>query len=219
MEIKIISCRFMFNNYVNCYLIKADENYFMIDTGIPNKRRAIEKEMESMGCIPGKLRLIILTHGDVDHAGNTAYLRQRFGTRIAMHPEDIGMVEYGDMFFNRKNPKTVVKAIVNRFFGLKERDRFVPDIALEDGYNFQAFGWKARVIHLPGHTRGSIEILTSDGNLFCGDLLGNITKLAIFSLMDDLPKAKESNEKLKSFNIKTVYPGHGKPFPFSSLFE
>jgi len=50
-------------------------------------------------------------------------------------------------------------------------------------------------------------------------LLSNITKPAIFSIMDDLPEAKASIEKLRSLNIKTIYPGHGKPFPLSSLLE
>ena len=74
-EIKIISQRFMFHNYVNCYLIKADNHYFLIDTGMPNKRKVIEKELKSAGCRPGNLTLIILTHGDLDHAGNAAYFR------------------------------------------------------------------------------------------------------------------------------------------------
>ncbi len=220
MEIKIISYRFMFNNYVNCYLIKNNESYFLIDTGMPNKREAIAKEMERAGCLPGNLHLIILTHGDLDHTGNAANFRQRFGARIAMHPNDVGMVEHGDMFSSRKGSNILVKAIANRFFGLKEADRFVPDITIKDGYDFSEWGWEARVIHLPGHTRGSIEILTSDGSLFCGDLLSNINKPALFSIMDDLPRAKASIKQLRNFNIKTVYPGHGKPFSWnSSLLE
>lgn len=34
IEIKVISYRFMFNKYVNCYMIKTDESYFMFDTGM-----------------------------------------------------------------------------------------------------------------------------------------------------------------------------------------
>ncbi len=219
MEIKVLSYRFMFNNYVNCYLIKTDESYFMVDTGMPNKRKVIEQAIESAGCIPGNLKLIILTHGDLDHAGNAVYFRKRFSARIAMHTDDVGMVEHGDMFASRKKPHVIVKAIANRFFGLKESDRFIPDITIKDGVDLAEFGWDARVMHLPGHTRGSIEILNADGSLFCGDLLSNITKPALFSIMDDVPEAKTSIRKLRSLNIKTVYPGHGRPFPLGSLLE
>ncbi len=83
---------------VNCYLIKTDTGYILIDTGYSNKRTNLEKEFESAGCRPGNLKLIVLTHGDYDHAGNARYLREKYGTKIAMHNGDSGMVERGDMF-------------------------------------------------------------------------------------------------------------------------
>ena len=219
MKINIISNRFMLNNYVNCYLVKTDDSYVMIDTGMPNKRQVIEKEIENAGCHPGELKLIILTHGDLDHTGNAAYFRKKYGTKIAMHHDDVGMVEHGDMFWSRKNPNVIVKVLSNQFFGLKEVDRFVPDLTIEDGYDFSSFGFQAKALHLPGHTKGSIEILTCDNDLFCGDLLGNINKPSRFSLIDDSAEAEASIKKLKNLNIKTVYPGHGKPFPMSSLMD
>ena len=219
MKINIISNRFMLNNYVNCYLVKTDDSYVMVDTGMPNKRQVIEKEIENAGCHPGELKLIILTHGDLDHTGNAAYFRKKYGTKIAMHHDDVGMVEHGDMFWSRKNPNVIVKVLSNQFFGLKEVDRFVPDLTIEDGYDFSSFGFQAKALHLPGHTKGSIEILTCDNDLFCGDLLGNINNPSRFSLIDDSAEAEASIKKLKNLNIKTVYPGHGKPFPMSSLMD
>ena len=85
IEIKIISNRFMFNNYVNCYLVKADGSYVLIDTGMPNKREMIEKEIESVGYRSKNFNLIILTHGYLDHTGNAAYFRKKFDTKIVMH--------------------------------------------------------------------------------------------------------------------------------------
>ncbi|MDI6725267.1 MAG: MBL fold metallo-hydrolase, partial [Methanobacterium sp.] len=88
---------------VNCYLVKTGKNYFLIDTGPSNRRFELEKELENAGCKPGNLKLIIITHGDFDHTGNAAYLREKFNTKIAMHHDDLGMVEYGDMFWNRES--------------------------------------------------------------------------------------------------------------------
>ena len=201
MKINIISTRFMLNNYVNCYLVETDDSYVMIDTGMPNKRQVIEKEIENAGCHPGELKLIILTHGDLDHTGNAAYFRKKYGTKIAMHHDDVGMVEHGDMFWSRKNPNVIVKVLSNQFFGLKEVDRFVPDLTIDDGYDFSSFGFQAKALHLPGHTKGSIEILTCDNDLFCGDLLGNITKPSRFWLFVDSAEAEASIQKLKNINI------------------
>ncbi len=72
---------------------------------------------------------------------------------------------------------------------------------------------------MPGHSRGSIGILTAHGDLFCGDLLENIKRPKLTSLMDDLAAAQASVEKLKSLEVKTVYPGHGAAFPLSAFFD
>jgi len=217
LEIKTITAHVIFNNYVNCYLIRTGDSYILIDTGMPNKRGVIEKELESAGCQPGNLKLIVLTHGDFDHTGNAAYLRKKFDTRIAMNYNDSGMAEHGNMFWNRKSPNIVIRIIFGLFFSLGKSDRFKPDLYIEDGYDFSGYGFDAKVLQLPGHSKGSMGILTADGNLFCGDLLANINKPKIFSIIDDSTAANSSIEKLKSLKINTVYPGHGKSFPMSSL--
>jgi len=43
---------------------------------------------------------------------------------------------------------------------------------LEEGQPLSDVGLDASVLHLPGHSKGSIGILTASGDLFCGDLLG-----------------------------------------------
>ena len=42
---------------VNCYLIKTDTGYVLIDTGSSNQRATIEKELRDAGCRPGDLKL------------------------------------------------------------------------------------------------------------------------------------------------------------------
>ena len=215
-EIKIIVTK-RFGIKVNCYLVKVNLGYILIDTGWSNKCTDLEKELESTGCNPGNLKLILLTHGDFDHTGNCAYLRKKFGTKIAMHYGDSGMVERGDMFWNRKNPNILVRIIVNVFLGLSQADRFKPDLTIEDGYHLSEYGFDAKVLHLPGHSKGSIGILTAGGDLFCGDLFMNMNQPTPTSLVDDKAELKVSIEKLKNLKINTVYPGHGKPFPMNSF--
>ncbi len=149
-------------------------------------------ELKSAGCKPASLGIILLTHGDFDHTGNAAYLRSTFGTRIAMHPDDAGMVERGDMFANRKKPNFLITALIPLFTGFGKSERFTPDILLEDGYDLSQYGLKAKVISLPGHSRGSIGILTEDGDLFCGDLFENIKSPMLNSLIDD-PEAAQAS--------------------------
>jgi hydroxyacylglutathione hydrolase len=202
---------------VNCYLIKTGSGYFLIDTGSSNKRTYLEKELESAGCRPGNLNLIILTHGDFDHAGNAANLCKKFGAKIAMHYDDSGMVERGDMFWNRNKGNIFLKMIGRILFGFGKSKRFKPDFYIDETYDLSKYGLDANVLYLPGHSNGSIGILTTDGDLFCGDLLENTNKPDIGSIIDDKAAANASVEKLKCLKINTVNPGHGKPFSMSSF--
>ena len=202
---------------VNCYLVKTDTGFILIDTGWANRHNDLEKELESVGCMPGNLELIVLTHGDFDHTGNCAYLSKKFGTKIAMHVDDSGMVEHGDMFWNRKKGNILIRIIAKFFFRLRKSDRFKPDLYFEDGYDLSGYGFDARVLHIPGHSKGSLGILTTGGELFCGDLFENTKKPVVNSIMDDRVTANASVEKLKSLKIKTIYPGHGKSFPMEQF--
>ena len=219
-EIKTISLLLPYRlGSVNCYLIKTDTGYILVDTACSNKRADLEKELESAGCKPGNLKLIVLTHGDFDHTGNAACLRKKFGTKIAMHYDDSGMVERGNMFLNRKKSNILIRIVAPILFGFGKSERFKPDLYIQDGDDLSEYGFDAKVLYIPGHSKGSIGILTADGDLICGDLLENTDKLGLNSIMDDLTAANTSVEKLNKLSIKTVYPGHGKPFPMKVFIE
>jgi len=202
---------------VNCYLIKTGTGYILIDTGNSNKRTELEKELERRGCQPGNLEVIILTHGDFDHTGNAAYLREKFSAKIAMHYDDAGMAEHGNMFWNRKKSNFIIRVLAPILSGFGKSERFKPDLYLNDGDTLAEFGVDARILHIPGHSKGSIGILTTNGDLICGDLFENRNKPVLNSIMDDPVTANTSVLRLNRLNIGTVYPGHGTPFLMESL--
>lgn len=204
---------------VNCYLVQTDVGDILIDTGSSNARADLERELVNAGCQPGNLKLIVITHGDFDHIGNAAFLRDKFGAKIAMHSDDAAMAERGDMFWNRKSGNRLIKMIAPLLFGFSQACRFKPDLSVADGSDLSEYGFDARIVSIPGHSKGSIGILTADGNLFCGDLFENIVKPTLNSIMDDVATANASVEKLERLNVKTVYPGHGNAFPMEAFRE
>jgi hydroxyacylglutathione hydrolase len=218
MEITPITLNHFFS--VNSYLIKTDKGCFLIDTGIKKKRHQLENELEKAGCELGDLKLIIITHGHFDHVGNAAYLREKYGTRIAMHKEDTRMIESGDMFIDTKGGILIgLIGILMKLFGLSDYERFTSDICLENNQDLSEYGLLATVIHTPGHSRGSISILTEGGNLFCGDIFDNVKKPAKTSLLDDHAVFEVSVEKLRILNRVRIYPGHGNPFNVEELSD
>ncbi len=208
---------FVLNASVNCYLLRTSNGFVLIDTGVTNKRAILEKELENAGCQHGKLELIILTHGDFDHSGNAKYLRNKFRTQVIMHKNDSGMVERGDMLWNRNKQNLLVRIMFKLFFRLPHGDWFQPDLLVDEGDDLLRYGFNAKVLTLPGHSKGSIGILTAAGDLFCGDLLENTNKPQKNTLVDDSNELDASVEKLKQFQINMVYPGHGQPFPIEQF--
>lgn len=216
-KVTTIIVPFVLNVSVNCYLVRDDDGFVLLDTGTSAKRSTVEAALASAGCQPGNLKLIAMTHGDFDHCGNAAYLREKFGAKIVMHEDDLGIAERGDFFWNRKQPNVVVRALFGLIFRLNDADRFTPDAFIREGDHLAAYGFDARVIEIPGHSKGSVGFLTPDSDLFCGDLLANTSKPGLWSIIDDRAAANASVEKLKQFQIGTVYPGHGRQFPMSAL--
>jgi hydroxyacylglutathione hydrolase len=207
---------------VNAFLIKSGDDFLLVDTGLPAKRSEIEKELETAGCLPGTLKLIVLTHGDYDHAGNAAYFGKKYGAKIAMHPDDVERVERGDWNWGLKDKPDkfpIVYRIVSFFIRPGVFDTFKPDIFLVDGQSLSSYGCDAQVLHLPGHTKGSIGVMTNSGDLFCGDLMDNMSKPRLEFFIDDLPAANASIAKLKNNQIVTIYPGHGKSFSWVQFLK
>jgi glyoxylase-like metal-dependent hydrolase (beta-lactamase superfamily II) len=94
---------------------------------------------------------------------------------------------------------------------------FSPDICLQDGDSLSTFGLDARVIHLPGHSSGSIAVLTVGGDLFCGDLFVNVKKPARNSILADKAAYEASIKRVTEYEVKLVFPGHGRPFVMEEI--
>ncbi len=205
---------------VNCYLAQTGDGFILIDTGMAFKRTQLKNELDRMGCQPGNLNLIILTHGDTDHAENCVYLRDTYGAKIAMHPLDSGMVEFGDMSLSRKPKADKVSffgQLIIRIGGLLVKsakfETFKPDFYVEEGFDLNRVGFDAKVIHLPGHSKGSIGILTADGDLICGDLFWNLSKPKPHFMINNAADFKASVEKLNNLKDKYTLPRPWQTFP------
>jgi len=130
-----------------------------------------------------KLKFIILTHGHWDHTLSALKIKKETGAKILLHEAE----------------KEFVKPKVDEF--------------LKDGDKIKIGDSLLKVIHTPGHTKGSICLL-GENEIFTGDTIFKDgygrTDLKGGS-QEDL---EDSLKKLKKFlkpEVK-VYPGHGETF-------
>ena len=193
---------------VNCYIVADKDKAILIDTG---RKKYREKILEK--CKEFHVSLIVLTHGHMDHCQNAAYLANALHIPIAMSEKDMNLIPD-----NRKQQllaKTLLGKIVLSVslssFEKESLEVFEPSIYLKNGDNLMEYGIDAKVVELPGHTKGSIGLLVENDKLFVGDALMNMFYPTVSMLYVDEQAMLSSAKYISELGEKTIYFGHGKP--------
>ena len=192
---------------VNCYIVADNDKAILIDTG---RKKYREKILER--CKKFHVSLIVLTHGHMDHCQNAAYLAEALHIPIAINKNDMDLIPD-----NRKQSllaKTLLGKIVLSVslssFEMDSLEVFDPIIYLKNGDDLSEYGIAAKVVELPGHTKGSIGVEIED-NLFVGDALMNMFYPTVSMLYVDEQEMLSSAKHISELGDKTIYFGHGKP--------
>ncbi len=178
----------------NCYLLESDGHAFIVDPSAAAS--AILRRLKADGCVPDG---IILTHGHFDHIMSIDTLREAVPSlKVYIHEEDMSMLTDAD------------KNAFGTFFG-KDRVWHAADATLSDGQVLPVGNTLLRVLHTPGHSAGSICLLSEqDGILLTGDTLfaDSIGRHDLWgSSYNALHASIQSLHELDR-NL-TIYPGHG----------
>lgn len=192
---------------VNCYIVADHGKAVLIDTGREKYR---EKILEK--CKEFHVSLIVLTHGHIDHCQNAAYLAAALHVPIAMSEKDKDLIPD-----NRKQSLTaktflgkIVLSVSLSSFEKDSLELFEPAIYLKNGDDLSGYGIDAKIIELPGHTKGSIGVKIED-NLFVGDALMNMFYPTISMLYTDEREMLKSAGFISGLEVDTIHFGHGKP--------
>ena len=192
----------------NCYIIKGENSSVLVDTARP---KFSEKILER--CKANNVKLIVLTHGHVDHVQNAAYLSKVLNAPIAMHKADYELTK-NNMLQPLSAHSLFGKLILALSLESFKRDiiePFEPTIFLKEGDNLSDFGINAEIVELPGHTKGSIGIKIADTDFIVGDALMNMFNPTKSMLYGDRKQVNLSAEKISRFGKLTIHFGHGKP--------
>lgn len=176
----------------NCYLLKAPEGWILFD--------APQGSCEWLKSLGVNLKLLLLTHGHIDHVQDLARIRQHFDCPIGCHPLTAPMISDREFF---------------RSFGFElEIEPAKPDFLIEETPSRDFLGAKFQVLEVPGHCPGSLCFFLPDDRLLVGgDVLfaGSIGR-------GDLPGGdidllvQEIRQKLFPLGDQVVVlPGHGPP--------
>jgi len=94
-------------------------------------------------------------------------------------------------------------------------------IANNDLEYFNSMGLPAKIMMLPGHTADSIGLLLEGDKLFCGDAaMNNFPSTARQIIwIENLENYQQSWDVIINSGAKTIFPGHGNPFPVEDLIR
>lgn len=175
----------------NSYLIVSDGHAALIDAGVDKKTLSDALESEN-----AKLEYILMTHGHFDHTVTADKLRELTGARLFIHRDDAEMLT------------DATKSALALFFG--RNDTVVPcDKELEDREVIALGKLQIKVLHTPGHSKGSVCYL-ADSALFTGDTLfdGNFGRYDLYG--GDGKTLYQSLKNLRGLDGSLdIFPGHG----------
>jgi glyoxylase-like metal-dependent hydrolase (beta-lactamase superfamily II) len=176
----------------------------LVDTAHGNDFAETERSLSRLGILLSEVGTIINTHSHTDHVGGNRRIQEKSGCEIRLHA-------IGKHFIDTRDDWSTWY----RYYD-QPTDFFTCGKGLEAGDILELGPHAFEVVHTPGHSADLIvlynkkeKILISSDALWENGLPAMTVRIegsgAAFS-------ALESMEKMEALDVKTVYPGHGKPF-------
>lgn len=205
----------------NTYLLPGDKGYILVDTGDLHREKEFKFVMKAEGVDPSEIKLIVITHAHFDHVGSLYGIKAMCNCPVLIHPHEAAILQSGKVVIP---PGTNGIGKLASALGKAARPlyRFKPvnaEIKVEAEYNLKDFGLEAAVIPTPGHTPGSLSVLTADGQAIVGDLAMNFMPGANnFPIFAELPELVYPAWKLlREKGAARLFPAHGRPIPIEKI--
>lgn len=192
---------------VNCFLVREDDGFTLVDTNLAGSAAGIRKAAQSLAA---PIRRIVLTHAHIDHVGSVdALVRELPEIEFACGQRESRLLR---LDFSLDAGETGKKLL--GFPSVKSR----PSRLLNDSGSVGSL----QAIFSPGHTPGHMAYLdTRDGTLIAGDAFTTqwgVIAAGVFKLHFPFPAlfswnrefAAESAKKLRNLKPARLAVGHGK---------
>lgn len=190
----------------NLWHVRGSDLDLVIDTGM-----GLAPLMPQLDLKPGKPLLAVATHIHLDHVGSLHEFSDRAGPRQEAALFDTMPEEATYAYMFRELADAVSAAPASGWDIASYRIAPAPlTRVLDEGDIVDLGSRRFRVLHLPGHSPGSIGLFDEqDGTFFSGDAIHGST------LIDDLPDSdreayRRTMERIRTLPVRIVHGGHGE---------
>ncbi len=207
---------------VQCFLVVGRTKAMLVDTayGFGDLSKVV-KELTDFPV------MVVNSHCHVDHSGGNFF----FGTPVYIHEADRALYKrHNSPEIHRLMEKSL--RIFNKIFFWRilvprhpdefddKRENFDNFCYLQDGDTFDLGSLTAEIIHIPGHTQGSVAILFREMKLLITSDGANPGTYLFLPESTTVARYIESLHKLEGFDFDKILTGHSDTlFPSSALQE
>jgi hydroxyacylglutathione hydrolase len=210
----------------NVYLLRGRWGWLLVDAGPRHWHRHLFRRMACWGLQPASIKLIVVTHAHFDHVGSLAAIRSRCGCPVAVHLAEADILRRGQAVVPPSLSLITrpAVALARRHKRLTRRlmafPPVGPEIVVRGPLDLAPLGFDACIVPTPGHTAGSLSVLTGSHDAFVGDLAINYCRHLAWLLPpfgDDPGQIRRSWMDLIALGARRFLPAHGLPLPVQRL--
>jgi ribonuclease/clavin/mitogillin len=182
----------------NYYVLAQSAPLLLVDVGWPGTLPKLLHQCKRADISFQQIPYLLITHYHPDHAGLVQEVKHT-GIQLIVIEHQLSAIpllrSYMKPHHNYRN--------------IDLTDTIT--LSTSDSRVFLArIGIQGEIMHTPGHSDDSISVLLDEGAAFTGDLT------PFFAVGDDeMSSMSQSWEKIRSFPVKTIYPGHGPAWPIA----
>ncbi len=215
--------------YVQCYLVREDDGWTLIDTGLHDEPAyaAWDATFKELQITPKAITRIFITHAHPDHYGLAGHFQNISGAPVYVLDEEIRTIALewepdgshlymlGEQMAENGVPRDFAQRIVERSFEVLRMLTPQPKALtpLHAGEFVTIGGCPYKIVWTPGHADGHLVLHgTENGVLFSGDMiLMKITpNIPLWPRLDPNPLKNylASLGKIEKLGARVALPGH-----------